>query len=128
MKIYLAGGFHSGWQAKVIEACPNHTYYNPADKEPSNVRWEVNKFGAWDLHHIRKSDLIFANMERTNPGGIGLATEVGYAYGIGSTVILVLEPNHETMKDRYLVFLTECAHMAFDNLEDGIEFLKAFKI
>ena len=128
MKIYLAGGFHSGWQEKVIDSCPKHTFYNPADKEPGNVRWEINFIGAWDLHHIRRCDLVFVNMERTNPSGIGLAVEAGYAYGIGKTVILVLEPNHETMKDKYLAFLTKCAHITFGTLDDGIEFLKTFKI
>lgn len=127
MKIYLAGGFHSGWQDEVESACPQHEYYNPGLLSLGNVRLEMDKIGAWDLHHVKRCDLVFAYMERTNPSGIGLAVEVGYAHGIGKTVILVLEPGHETIKDRYLDFLKSVAYITLQTLEDGIDFLEVFK-
>ena len=66
--------------------------------------------------------------ERTNTSCIGLAVESGYAKGIGKTIILVLEPNHEIIKDNYLQFLKKAANITFENLQDGIDYLKNFKV
>ena len=128
MNIYLAGGMRSEWRDRVKSEVPNHTYFDPADKEANEMNWTLDMFGSWDLHHIRQSDVVFGYMERTNPSGIGMSCEHGYAFGLDVTVILVLEKDHETMKDRYLDFLRKVAHITFDNLEDGIEYLKTFKL
>ena len=41
-------------------------------------------------------------MEKTNPSGIGMSVEMGYAKALGKTVILCLEENNEHIKDGYL--------------------------
>lgn len=129
-KVYLAGGFRSNWQEE-LEKIDDFLWLNPRKKEmPKNVKipMTVNEYGTWDLHFISQSDIVFAYAERTNPSCIGLSVEVGYAKGLGKTVILVLEPNHETIKDSYLQFLHKAASIVFDNLQDGIDYLKSFKI
>jgi nucleoside 2-deoxyribosyltransferase len=121
-KIYLAGGFGTNWRERVKEV-KGHIYIDPKEKETSG-NWGLEKIGAWDLHMIRQGDIIFAYMEKTNPSGFGLSCEIGYAYGIGKTVILVLEPNHTIHKDKYLSFLKKVATITFETIEEGLEFLK----
>ena len=129
MKIYLAGGMRSNWQnlviAKTIGSNPNAkvTFIDPCNK-PNEMSLE--EYGTWDLTYIKDSDIIFGYMERSNPSGVGMACELGYAFGIGKTVILVLEENHETQKDRYLNFMKKVSHVVYNNLEDGIKYLNTF--
>jgi len=117
--VYLAGGFNSDWRDKV-KFCTNVEFKNP--KEKPSMQW--SEYGCWDLHYIRHTDICFVYMERTNPSGIGLSVEIGYAKALGKTVILVLETGHE--KDKYLLFLKAVADVVYDNLEDGINFLASF--
>jgi nucleoside 2-deoxyribosyltransferase len=128
-KVYLAGGYRSNWQDQVKEL-EGLIFYDPKEKErpagAPSVPMSLEEYGTWDLHHIKQSDIVFVNMERTNPSGIGLSVEAGYARGLGKTVILVLEPNHETQQDRYLQFLRKAADITFNNLEDAIEYLNSF--
>jgi len=128
-KVYLAGGFKSDWANSVRKCSDNIHFINPKDKEFRNgerIVMNVNEYGKWDLHYIRNSDILFVYVERTNTSCIGLCCEAGYAKGLGKTVITVLEPNHETIKDNYLSFITQVSDIVFTNLEDGIEYLKSF--
>lgn len=129
-KVYLAGGYRSCWQERVKEL-NGFKWLDPKEKERPNgitIPMTLNEYGTWDLHQIKQSDIVFVYAERTNPSCIGLAVEIGYAKGIGKTVILVLEPNHETMKDRYMQFLKKAASITFEKLDDGINYLQSFKI
>ncbi len=65
-------------------------------------------------------------MEKTNPSGIGLAVEIGYAKGLGKTVILCLEENNSKINDRYLDFLKKAADITFNSLESGISHLMLY--
>ena len=59
---------------------------------------------------------------------IGLCCEAVFAKGLGKTVITVLEPNHETIKDTYLSFITQVSDIVFEDLESGINYLKSFAV
>lgn len=130
-KVYLAGGFKSDWAERVKNSCNNFIWINPKEKEFKNnerIVMNVDEYGKWDLHFIKKSDIVFVYVERSNTSCIGLSVEAGYAKGLGKTVILVLEKNHETIKDAYLSFITQVADIVFDDLESGINYLKSFEI
>ena len=129
--VYLAGGFKSDWANKVKKCSENFNWINPKEKEYKNgerVIMNVNEYGKWDLHYIKKSDIVFVYIEKENTSCIGLCVEAGFAKGLGKTVILVIEPNHETIKDVYLSFVTQVSDITFDNLEDGVNYLKSFSI
>ena len=130
-KIYLAGGFRSNWAEDVKKCSSNFKFINPKEKEFKNnerVIMNVNEYGKWDLHFIKNSDIVFVYIEKGNPSCIGLCCEAGFAKGLGKTVITILEPNHETIKDSYLSFITQVSDIVFDNLTDGITYLKSFDI
>lgn len=130
-KVYLAGGFKSDWEEQVKIACHDFDFINPKQKEYKNgsrIAMNINEYGKWDLHFVRYSDIVFVYVERGNPSCIGLAVESGYAKGLGKTVILVLEPNHETIKDNYLQFIAQVADIVFDDLDSGISYLKSFGV
>ena len=129
--VYLAGGFKSDWDKKVMQSTDKLNWINPKDKEFKNgerIVMNVNEYGKWDLHYIKKSDIVFVYVEKTNPSCIGLCCEAGYAKGLGKTVITILETNHETIKDAHLSFITQVSDIVFDNLENGIEYLKSFTL
>lgn len=128
-RVYLAGGFKSDWAKTVEDSCDGFLFINPKKKEFNDngrVVMNVDEYGVWDLHYIRSSDIVFVYVEKTNPSCIGLCCEAGYAKGIGKTVITVLEPNHETIKDSYLSFITQVSDIVFSSLEDGVNYLKSF--
>jgi len=122
--VYLAGGLRSGWQNEVQERCPHLTFISPLDKDEDSMSLE--EFGTWDLHHVKQADLVFTYIERTNPSCIGAAIETGYAAGKDTTVILVLEPDHEHFKNRYLDFYRKVADVTFQKLDSGINYLQHY--
>ena len=124
-KIYLAGGIRSDWQKYVIHEV-DADFYNPRSKEIDRVL-TLTEFGSWDLHYIKKCDIVFAYMEKDNPSGIGMAVEMGYAKGLNKTVILCLEQNNNHIKDRYLDFMRKVSDVVYDNLEDAIKYLSLYK-
>jgi nucleoside 2-deoxyribosyltransferase len=129
--VYLAGGFKSDWAKEVMASSDNFDWINPKDKEFNNgarMIMDVDEYGPWDLHFIKQSDIVFVYVERSNPSCIGLCCEAGYAKGLGKTVITVLEPFHETIKDGYLSFITQVSDVVFDKLVLGVEYLKSFGI
>ena len=68
MKIYLAGGMKSDWQDIVINACPEHTYFDPRKHGLSNPV----DYTKLDLDHIIEADIIFACFTNDNPSGFGM--------------------------------------------------------
>lgn len=128
-KVYLAGGFKSDWQTKVKNSSSFY-WLDPKEKERAPMDLEpmtLNEYGVWDLHHVKQADIVFVYCESDNPGCIGLAVEAGYAKGLGKTVILVLEKNNTTIKDRYLDFLRTVSDIVFDDLDSGINYLAKFQ-
>jgi nucleoside 2-deoxyribosyltransferase len=113
-KVYLAGGFKSGWQNSVAST---HELINPAEKEKNGI-WDIGKICTWDKYSIQKADIVFAYLEKDNPSGIGLSCEVGYAKALNKVVILV---NEKT--DNKFWFLNGFADNVFDNYADGLDFL-----
>jgi len=66
-------------------------------------------------------------MEQDNPSGYGLATEIGYARGLGKTVILVDERSQaDEQFSQYFAIVREMSDVVLDSLEEGIALLKRF--
>lgn len=87
LKVYLAGGMKSGWQDEVIHKVPDCIFLDPR----SHGLIDENQYTRWDLEAIQASNLVFAYLEKTNPGGYALALELGYAKALGKPIILVDE-------------------------------------
>jgi nucleoside 2-deoxyribosyltransferase len=130
IKVYLAGGMRSAWQNKVREQV-DAIFYDPYNKERGAEKIKENltfeEYTTWDLHSIRMSDVVFVYGERSNPG-VGYLIEAGYAKGLGKTVILVLEPDNEHIKDRYLDFVKSVSDIVYTDLDEGILMLKMMAV
>ena len=129
-KVYLAGSIRTNW-TEGIKKIDGVKFFDPKDKEVKDgnrVDWDVNSYGKYDLHYIKQSDICFVYVAKDNPSCIGLSVEAGYAKGLGKTVIAVIEPNHNTIEDRYLAFITQVSDIVFTDLNKGIEYLKTFNI
>ena len=124
--VYLAGGMRSNWQDQLVKL-EGFKFINPRVKEVGDHKPSLQEYAQWDLHFIRKADIIFVYIEATNPSCIGLAVEAGYAKGLGKTVILVIEP-HNSISDKYLQFVTQVADIHFISLQEGIDYLNSFNI
>jgi len=108
LKVYLAGGFRSGWQDQVMAARPSCDYLDPR----SHSIKDPTLYTDWDLRAIQSCDYVVAFLENGNPGGYNLALEVGYAHALGKPIVLINE------KTRYTSMLNEVADAVFDNLSD----------
>lgn len=117
--IYLAGGFKSGWQAKVKEQLP---YYEFLDPSHHNIQ-DAAEYTRWDLDAVRASDIVLGYMESTNPGGYSLALEIGFAHALGKTVLLVDEIKDPSVR-RYFEMVRQCSGHVFITLAQAIEYLR----
>jgi len=124
-KIYLAGGIKSNWQQKIVNSI-DAEFFNPRTKEVDRTL-TLTEFGTWDLHFIKQCDIVFAYMEKNNPSGIGMAVEMGYAKGLGKTVILCLEPDNEFIKAGYLQFMKKVSDVVYENIDEAIAHLQLYK-
>jgi nucleoside 2-deoxyribosyltransferase len=124
MVIYLAGGFTSNWQSDVIKLNPSLSFLDPRNHQLS----ETLQYTNWDLQAIRKSDLIFAYLEKNNPGGYALALEIGYAKALGKHIIFVDEKSKSNDEiSKYLAMIHACADVTFNTLNEGILYLAKLK-
>lgn len=115
LRIFLAGGFHGGWQQQVKECVPQHIYYDPASDTDQRYIFNLT---AQNFKAIDESDMVFAYFEENDPSGIGLALEVGYAVRAGKRVIIVDE--HTNIHG----MLAACGEMLFVDLRTAIEYLQ----
>jgi len=125
-KVFLSGGFKSNWQYKVIqELGENFDFFNPREHGLEDSDF----YTTWDIHFVKECDILFAYMEEFNPSGYGLAFELGLAYSLNKTIILIDEKSKTNESfSRYFKILYKPSGVVFYNLNDGIEFLKKFSI
>ncbi len=125
-KVYLAGGMKSGWQDKIIDKFKDKfIFFNPRDHN----LLEANQYTVWDLHHIKKADIIFVYLESDNPSGFGLTLEIGYAKALNKTIILVDEKSarNEIFAKQFKI-VRESANNVFNDLESGLRYFERFSI
>jgi len=127
MKIYLAGGMRPrkrvdsegnwtdfNWQDVVKDVlAAKHEVFDPRDHNTK----VFTEYSFLDLMRLRQCDLVIAYIEAENPSPMGLAGEVGFAKGLGKTVLLVNE-KHE---DRYTKFTENFADTVFQSFEAALE-------
>ena len=114
----------SNWQEKVITALgKNCTFFNPRAHQLESDK----EYWVWDIHFVRECDVVFAYMEADNPSGFGLTFEIGLAYALNKTIILVDEKsNVDKDFERYFKIVSNSTQIVTGNLIDGINFLKKF--
>lgn len=123
-KVFLSGGMKSSdWQKKVINEINSNDFifYNPREHNLNNPE----QYTAWDLFYVKECDILFAFMSSDNPSGFGLTLEVGYAKGLDKLIILIDEKS--TIDDKFasnFKIVRESSTLIFENLKEGIEFLK----
>ena len=116
--LYLAGGFKSGWQLKAHELLPSFEML-----DPSKHNIKVPKaYIEWDLEAISMCSIVLAYMEPTNPGGYGLALEIGYAKALGKNIIFVDEIEDIKIK-HYFEMVRQVSDLVFPSLQAAIEYL-----
>jgi len=103
-----------------MAACPAATYRDPR----SHGLADGQEYARWDLAAIKDSDIVFAMLEVTNPGGYALALEVGYAKALGKYIVLVDEKSCARPHLRsYLEMLRIVADEVYDSFEEGVQAL-----
>lgn len=125
-KVFLSGGFKSNWQSKVIDELNElFIFFNPREHGLEHSDF----YTTWDIHFVKECDILFAYMEETNPSGYGLAFELGVAYSLNKTIILIDEKSKsETTFAKYFKILHKPSGVVLTNLTDGIEYLKKFSV
>lgn len=105
MKVYLSGGFHSGWQDKFISGCPDVEFLDPR----THGLVDEKAYTQWDCDAIDRCDLVIAYAEASNPSLLGLAYEVGYAKARGKRIWLIQDTD-----DKRLGMCRASADFVFD--------------
>jgi hypothetical protein len=121
--VYLAGGFNSNWQDRLLlEFSGKVGFVDPrkhALPDPKN-------YNSWDLLGVRSCVVVFAYLENSNPGGYALALELGYGKAMGKLVIFVEEAESDTTeRSKRLGMLRETADYHAVGLEAGMKILQS---
>ena len=125
-KVFLSGGFKSDWQSKVIaDLDGKFVFFNPRQHGLDHSDF----YTTWDIHFVKQCDILFAFMESTNPSGYGLSFELGVAYALNKTIILVDEKSKEGDSfSKYFKILYKPSGVVLNKLSNGIDYLKKFSI
>ncbi|RME04380.1 MAG: hypothetical protein D6816_09775 [Bacteroidetes bacterium] len=123
LRIYLAGGFHSGWQEGVQQQVEQVSFIDPRSHGLKDER----QYTTWDLLAIRRSDVVFAYAEASNPALYALSLEIGYARALGKHIVLVEEHPSEQRR-RYFGMLRACADVTFSSLNEGVQYLRSLSV
>ena len=76
---------------------------------------------------MRSCDIVFAYMEASNPSGYGLTFEIGIAYALNKTIILVDERSEkDAFFEKYFKIVHSPSSAVFQDLQEGINFLMKF--
>lgn len=119
-KIYLAGGFKSGWQSLARISLSGYELLDPSLHQIQDPR----AYTEWDLAAVVQCDIVLANMEHTNPGGYSLALEVGYAKALAKTILLVDQIKDPTVS-RYFEMVRQVSDVVFNDLDSALEYLNS---
>ena len=119
LKVYLAGGFKSDWQSKVMDAVVgNVIFFNPKSHQLKDPK----QYTLWDLEAIKNCDYVLAYLEADNPGR-GVLLEIGYAKGLGKQVIFVNESG-----DKYTAIAEAAADAVCADLNESINLLTRVQV
>jgi nucleoside 2-deoxyribosyltransferase len=123
-KVFLSGGFKSNWQQRVYDKLDgDFIFFNPR----AHSLEDSNEYTFWDVHFIKQSDIIFAYLEKDNPSGLGLIFEIGVAYGLGKTIILIDEKSsHDDIFKKYFKIVQHASSSVFSTFEEGLKYLESF--
>lgn len=113
-KVYLAGGFGSGWQNYVKSAVPYPWYFDPSQ----NGLDDPKLYTLIDVFNIEKCDIMFAYMEKSNPAGFALASEIGYAKALNKKIVFVNEVEH-----KYWYFTEQLCDSVTNDFHSGVRVL-----
>ncbi|MGV7181088.1 nucleoside 2-deoxyribosyltransferase [Xanthomonas axonopodis] len=91
------------------------------DPSSHNIQ-DPSEYTRWDLEAVRKSDIVLANMEASNPGGYSLALEVGFANALGKRIFMVDQIEDPTVR-RYFEMVRQCSERVFPKLSDALDHL-----
>lgn len=117
MKIYLAGGTHSGWQGEVIKVASKHTYFDPRTDADQRFAY---KWTLQETEGMRVCDLVFAYFEFQNPSGLGLAKEIGWA------TILEIPVWYIDEHERINAFLCACSQRVYSDFRKAVRDLSSY--
>lgn len=112
MMVYLAGGFKSGWQDRVIQAVDARCF------DPRTNPDDPQLYTAIDLGAIQFCTIVFAYLEQSNPYGYNLGLEIGYAHALGKRIVFVDE------KQKGTAMLRVSSYGSYATLEEGIQRLR----
>ena len=114
MKIYLAGGMRTDWQDIFINRYPEFEFFDPR-KHCLELEKEYTFI---DTLQIAMSNMVICYFEKSNPSGLGLAFEAGYAIGLNIPVLMIDEK-----EDRYAGMIRASSRFVYSTIEESLYLL-----
>ena len=109
---------HTEWRERVKQEVVDASFLDPT----THGLEDVKQYTRWDLDAIKKSDIVFAYFEVSNPVGYNMAFELGIAYQMRKCLIFVNEKFADNT--RPVSMLCEMA-IVVTSLDAGIRELQA---
>jgi nucleoside 2-deoxyribosyltransferase len=118
MKVYLAGGMKSGWQADAKKMLEGLVCLDPCD----HGLVDPKEYTAKDLSMLDEADMVLAYFEHGNPSGFGMCAEIGYAKALGIPIVLVDEKRMESWD-----FIRAMCSVVTQDFASGIDSIKQIR-
>jgi len=116
--VYLAGGMRSSWQERAVGALGEYARLLDPREHQLDAPTEFTRV---DLDAIDASQMVFAYLETSNPGGYALAFELGYAKARGQIVVLVDEKRSDPEHERAMRLVAAAVDVQAGTLDEGLE-------
>jgi nucleoside 2-deoxyribosyltransferase len=117
MKVFLSGGLHSNWQDRVKNrlSLANTVWIDPR----KHLLTDPEQYTPVNLAGIKAADVVFAYLEKENPGGYDMSFELGYAKALGKWIILVIDEDRD-----YFTMPVASADIVFTDFDSACFYLE----
>lgn len=122
MIIYLAGGMRDGWQDRAISLLSEHEILDPRSWNSLSP----TVYTARDLNAILRADCLLVHMASTNPSGLGLSVELGYAYALCKKIVFCDEIQND-WRSRYFDMHRVMASIVCPSIEEAADAINKMK-
>lgn len=131
LHVYLAGGFRATyggerWQVWAHTKKLASNQIRVFDPSAHQSITDVAYYSTLDFAALKQCDVVLAYMDKENPGGYALATEIGYAHALGKLILLVDEKSETDPKFARYFAMTRYPCLVFPNLEEATSYLRTY--
>lgn len=117
-QVYLAGGFHGELRTDILAALNTAGLHVFDPKEHGQQSPE--EYADTDTSALRRSAVVLAFMDDTNPSGYGLSAEIGFAHALSIAVVFIDRLSRSDPRWHYFDFVRPMCRMTTTDIEVAV--------